>query len=254
MSVEAKEAADSEANIDGAIMGFPGTALVDTLRFKNEMPKVKKAVEARFSDFPLSLEYADKQVVEMANKIKAFIKDDVASIMGTDTNGLEVTVVRTTDHRNADCFKVDVTNYTSPVFMTVLYPNNDKVDQAIEEQMQQNPNPLEESDDAMQIPQRELERFFAQGIQSFDASDCETEEQVKQMLVAHLVSMLIDSYQSQITVPRAYKEATAYVEQAVQIQPPKTQAEQPKAVQPQTETVPPQPAPQMEKGSVGAAL
>lgn len=259
MSVEAKEAADTKANADGAIMGFPGTALVDTLRFKNEMPKVKKAVEARFNDFQLDLEEADKQVVEMAHKIKGFIENDVAAIMGTDTNGLEVTVVRTTDHRNADCFKVDVTNYTSPVFMTVLYPNNDKVDQAIEEQMQQQqaPNPLEEPEDTMQIPQSELERFFEQGIQSFDPSDCETEEQVKQMLVAHLVSMLIDSYQNQITVPRAYKEATAYVDQAVQIQPPKTQVEQPQpkaAVQPKTETVPPQPAPRMEAGSVGAAL
>lgn len=256
MSVEAKEAADTKANAEGSIMGFPGVAVVDTLRFKNEIPKVKKAVEARFSDFPLSLEEADKQVVEMASKIKAFIQDDVASIMGTDTNGLEVTVIRTTDHRNNDCFKVEVTNYASPVFLTVLYPNNDKVDQAVEERMeQQTPNPLEEPEDSMTIPQEQLEQFFEQGVQSFDPSDCETEEQVKQMLVAHLVSRLIDSYQSQITVPRAYKEATAYVDQAVQIKPPSNTA-QPKQPQskPATKAVPPQPSPQMKQGSVGAAL
>lgn len=252
MTREEKEAEDAQANKETAITGFPGVAMVDSLRFKSEIPKIKKAVEARFGDFPISVEEADKQVAEMAAKIEDFVSNDIAAVMGTDTNGIEVSVVRTTDHRNNECYKVDVSNYKSPVFMTVLYPNNEKVDEAITEDMEQNPEPVqaEPVEEEMQIPQQELERFFATNFQEFDSSLYHTVQEVKNELTAFLVARLLDTYNSDgaqcITVPRAYKEANAYVEQAVNIQE--------KPIESKKQIVPPKPAPKMVAGSAGASL
>lgn len=258
MTREEKEAADAKASNETAITGFPGVAMVDSLRFKTEVPKIRKAVEARFGEFPLSVEDADRQVAEMATKIEDFVANDIAAVMGTDTNGIEVSVVRTTDHRNNDCFKVDVSNYKSPVFMTVLYPSNEQVDEAIAQDMQKaaEPAPIQQEpvEEEMQIPQQELEEFFTTNFQAFDASNCRTAKEVKSELTAFLVSKLLDTYnsdgQQRITVPRAYKEATAYVEQAVEIKEKPATPQQ----QQQNQVVPPQPAPKMVAGSAGASL
>jgi hypothetical protein len=259
MTVEEKEAADAKSNNETALMGFPGVAMVDSLRFKQEIPKIKKAVEARFSDFPLSIDDADRQISEMTKQIKDFISRDVASVMGTDTNGIDVTIVRTTDHRNADCFKVDVSNYKSPVFMTVLYPNNEQVDDELTKVMEEDqiqaiePEIIEEQ--PMQIPDDELEQFFSKACQTFDPSQYETVEEVKNELEAYLVNALNMTYNSdgvsRITIPRAYKEVKAYVEQAVEIKSPKKDE---KSTQLQKKVVPPQPQLKMEMGSAGAAL
>ena len=254
MTIEEKEAADAQVSKETAITGFPGVAMVDSLRFKSEVPKIRKAVEARFGDFPLSVEDADRQVAEMAAKIEDFVANDIATVMGTDTKGIEVSVVRTTDHRNNDCFKVEVSNYKSPVFVTVIYPSNEKVDEALEQDMQQIPEPtqVEPVEEEMQIPQQELEQFFTTNFQAFDASACHSAKEVKSELTAFLVSKLLDTYNGdgtqRITVPRAYKEANAYVEQAVEIK------EKPTTNQQQHPVVPPQPAPQMVAGSAGASL
>lgn len=266
MTVEEKEEADAKASNEQGITGFPGVAMVDSLRFKSEVPKVKAAVEARFSDFSLSVDDADRQIAEMAARIKDFIANDVATIMGTDTNGLEVNIVRTTDHRNNDCFKVDVLNYKSPVFVTVLYPNNEQVDEALtqvmEEEQAQVQEPVKEEvvEDSMQIPQEELEAFFASSLKGFDSSKYNTVEEVKNELVSFLLGRLLDTYNKdgiqRITTPRAYKEANAYVEQAVEIQ--DNTSKQPKSEQKlqqqKPKVVPPQPAPRMASGSAGASL
>ena len=263
MTLEEKEEADAKASNEQGITGFPGVAMVDSLRFKSEIPKVKAAVEARFSDFSLSIDDADRQIVEMAARIKDFIANDVATIMGTDTNGLEVNIVRTTDHRNNDCFKVDVLNYRSPVFMTVLYPNNKQVDealtQAMEEEQARESIQEEASEDSMQIPQEDLEAFFASSLKEFDSSKYNTVEEVKNELVSFLLGRLLDTYNKdgiqRITTPRAYKEANAYVEQAVEIQDNTAkQSTQSKPKQEKSKVVPPQPAPKMASGSAGASL
>ena len=238
MSVEEKEAEDAKANHDGAITGFPGVAMVDTLRFKSEMPKIKAMVEQRFNNFPLSIEEADQQVVKLANDIKEFIAPDVANIMGTDQNGVEVFVTRTTDHRNADCFKVDAYNYKSALFMTVLYPSNEKVDQAIKQDM--------ESEVTMKISQEELVAFFEKCIAEFNPEGYETEKELKEALIGFIFSNLSDTYtKDQITTPRGFK---------VRIESPTQQPQQP-AQQAQPQQQARQVAPvQVSAGSVGAAL
>ena len=219
MTREEKDAEDAKANTDGAILGFPGVSMVETLRFNEDMPRVKTAVEQRFSHLILNDENADKQVAELSKAIKDFIVDDVAAIMGTDKNGLEVIVSRTTDHRNKDCFSVHAFNYKTPLFITVLYPADQDSDKLLTNQGEE--QQTEPKVEKRELTTQEYVEVFEKAVNDFNGSNYKNYEETKQALIGFLYTRIANKYKDDPTVntslPRLWNAAGEYVESVVMI-------------------------------------
>lgn len=212
--IEAEEMKKMNSNV---LMGYPGTAGVDTARFKEYMPRIKRMVEQRFSDFTLSND-GERQAFQLSHDIGKFIADDVKKIMNDDGKGLVVSAVRTVDHQNKDCYVVQATNYKSPLFQVTLYPHTEQVDQSISQDMQQPTQPSQPKEDPLKIPESELISFFERALKKFDSTRYETADMVKKGVIAYLGTALHSAFKDKITVARAINEATAYVKNAVNIE------------------------------------
>lgn len=231
--IEAEEAKKSE---ETAVMGFPGVALTETIRFKTEAPKLKETVEKRFNGFPMGSNEADEMVKKLEKDVYEFVLEDVANIMNTDQKGLEVNVTRTRDNRNADCFEVRVLNYNSPVFNTLLYPDNKTVDEELTKEMEEEPVVEEDIN-------RQVYDFFTKMTSEFKGTG--SVGTIKEELKSHLFSKAIDSFESKGVAPaKLYKMADEYVETKVKF----VQSEKKET------TAPPPQAPEIKEGSVGANL
>lgn len=222
MTREEKDAEDAKANTDGAILGFPGVSMVEILRFDEDMPRIKAAVEQRFSHLILNSEDADKQVTELSRAIKDFIAGDVAAIMGTDQNGIEVIVGRTTDHRNKDCFSVQAFNYKTPLFITVLYPADKEADQLLMNDTVQQQSVQVQEPEKRDLTEAEYVAVFGPAVDAFNGSNYKNFDETRHALVGYLVTKLSEKYHDDLTVNlsmgRIWKAANEYVDRVVSIE------------------------------------
>ena len=201
MTQEEIDAKEMKERGTGAVMGFAGVPLVDTLRQKETTPIIKNMILDRFNNYIMNEENPDLFIHDLADQIKDFIHDDVQSMMKDDGNGIEVNIERVTDHLNRDCLKVTVEDYSSPILEVLLYPINDEdLESELIESKKKEAQELIEDKDA-------LNKFFEKHSEEFDTEDIPTEE-VKTKLSAYLVACLLDEYSGDelreiITVPKA---------------------------------------------------
>lgn len=224
MSVEQLEAANQPTD-DNAIMGFPGVAAIDTAKFKEYMPRIANMVKQRFDNFPLS-EDAERQCLQLSYDISHFIADDIKDLMKDDGKGLVVKVVRSVDNRNQDCFIVTASNYNSPLFEVSITPSiNPSTETNVQNSTKEEPYQEQTIEELIGISTEELANFFADHCLTFKAADYAHSplDFVKKALASHLATELRNVYGTKITVPRAYKEAMAYIEQAVEFKNKKTE-------------------------------
>lgn len=121
--IEAMNQANSKEN---AIMGFPGEPLVDTMKFKELMPRIQELVVKKFDNFAMATQDIDDICNDLSMKIKDYIYEDVKSIMQGDVEALKVDVVKTVDTRNKDCYSVKADNRGTELFDILLYPKSDE--------------------------------------------------------------------------------------------------------------------------------
>jgi hypothetical protein len=121
--IEAMNQANSKEN---AIMGFPGEPLVDTMKFKELMPRIQELVLKKFNNFAMATQDIDDICNDLSMKIKDYIYEDVKSIMQGDVEALKVDVVKTVDTRNKDCYSVKADNRGTELFDILLYPKADE--------------------------------------------------------------------------------------------------------------------------------
>ena len=224
MSVEQLEAANQPTD-DNSIMGFPGVAAIDTAKFKEYMPRIANMVKQRFDNFPLS-EDAERQCLQLSYDISHFIADDIKDLMKDDGKGLVVKVVRSVDNRNQDCFIVTATNYNSPLFEVSITPSiNPSTETNVQNSTKEEPYQEQSIEELIGISTEDLAKFFADHCLTFKAADYAHSplDFVKKALASHLATELRNVYGTKITVPRAYKEAMAYIEQAVEFKNKKTE-------------------------------
>jgi hypothetical protein len=207
------EAEEAKKNNESAVLGFPGVPVVETIRFKQEIPKIKNMVKARFDNFMVDLKNTDAQIKQMENDIKEFCKEEIAEVMGTTDEFIKVTMVRTSDHRNTDCFSVSITNNQSPVFDLLLYPNNTKVDELISQDIE--PVQTEEEE----VSDKEILDFFDTTVVNFDASRFNSVEEVKSGVQAYLFTNVCDAYKDKVNIGRLFKMSNEYVETKLKINP-----------------------------------
>lgn len=208
------EAEEAKNNKESSVFGFPGVPVVETIRFKQEMPKIKNMVTARFDKFRLDIKDTESQIKKMEQDVKEFCENEIAQIMGTDTKGIVVSIVRGADHRNTDCFKVSITNNQSPVLTTVLYPDNNAVDELIKQDTE--PELIEEITDDLK---KEILDFLDKAVTEFDATEFTNVDDVKRAVQAYLYSKLTDQYKNTINVAPLFKMANEYVTDHIRIDP-----------------------------------
>ena len=302
MTTEELEAAEAaKAKKADSVMGFPGQALSDNIRFKAKVPELRKMVEESFNNFNLDTVDTERQISHMEKAIRDMIEEDVAAICGTDKGGLGVKVTRTFDHENADCFKLEVTNFNSPVFDTLLYPaapsevdsmllqNNSTVaneiansafglidsligkmslDEAIEHVINnsngivtgsnktpamigndpavnltllhnqeiigskmykvnnvaatpssEEPPKKEAEEDTEPVDiKEEIYSYLLNQVDSFDASNLKTAEEVKNELRKYLINALTEKYGDQLSVPKKFNIVNEFLEEEVKIE------------------------------------
>ena len=213
------EAEEAKKNNESAVLGFPGVPVVETIRFKQEIPKVKSMVTARFDKFRLDIKDTESQIKKMEKDVKEWCQEEVAEIMGTGTEGIEVSIQRTADHKNADCFKISVTNNQSPVFSTIIYPDNKGVDEMIEKDISTeevaNEVPTEITDEF----RKEILDYLNESVKDFDASQCKTVEDVSSSVHAFLYCRLRDRYKDKINVALMFNILAEYVNDHITINP-----------------------------------
>lgn len=131
-SREEREAKDAkERGLDKEIMGFPSISVLDTWKFKQELPKLRHAVIAKFNNFT---EDRDKETTseKLQAVLERYIAPKVYGLLKTDNEGLVVKVTPTLDNSNKDCYKVNVTHRGSYILECRLYPKRESIDTAKE--------------------------------------------------------------------------------------------------------------------------
>jgi hypothetical protein len=155
----------------------------------------------------------------MEKDVKEWCQEEVAEIMGTGIDGIEVSIQRTADHKNADCFKISVTNNQSPVFSTIIYPDNKGVDEMIEKDIPAegvaDEAPTEITDDF----RKEILDYLNESVKDFDASKCKTVEDVSTSVHTFLYCKLRDRYKDKINVALMFNILAEYVNDHITINP-----------------------------------
>ena len=185
------EAMNMAKSGETAIMGFPGEPLVDTMKFKELMPRIKKVVELRFNNFSTITTDIDDICSDLSTKIKDYIYEDVKSIMNGDVSALKVDVVKTVDTRNNDCYSVKADNRGTELFDILLYPKTDDVEGVEEGEV------VYKYEDLM-ADEEKLNEFFTKTADEIDLTKYSSSDEARRDMTAVLFAKLMDTRDSKI--------------------------------------------------------
>lgn len=124
--VEAKtaeeiEKEDLESRQENVAMGFPGIPLVDTMRFRDQLPQIKETIRSRFSNF--TPEGNENQVTTyLQNEVTKLVGKQIADLMKTDEKGLAVGIINGVDNLNKTYYDIVISNYHDPICSVRIYP------------------------------------------------------------------------------------------------------------------------------------
>lgn len=121
-----QEEIDAEEELtrsEGAVMGFPGESMVNTMKIKQQIPDIRQMVYNAFNNFGFSGD--DFTKIDYLNEnTRQIITPSIERLIG-DTNGLEVSTNISVDHMNKTCYIINVSSYKSPLFEVTVYPKDD---------------------------------------------------------------------------------------------------------------------------------
>ena len=202
MTVEEIEEAELNKRNENAVMGFPGEPLVDQMKFKEMMPRIKAMVNAKYNNFKTVTRDAEEISNELSLNIKAFIMEDI-KVLTNDVEALDVEVKKIVDERNNDCYSVAATNRGSALFETILYPFK-------EEEEDINSDNEERFEDLMK-DKAALEQFFSEVAKTINLDDFKGKSvsDCRNDLIAHFYVSLFDKKEHTEKEPYAssFKEA-----------------------------------------------
>ena len=105
------------------VMGFPGEPLVDQMRFKDMIPRIKNLVKVKFDNFNIEGKMDPDEVGrKLSKEIRNYILEDIENLMNGDVEKLVVDATKTVNERNEECFAVHVENRGTKIFDLTLYP------------------------------------------------------------------------------------------------------------------------------------
>ena len=105
------------------VMGFPGEPLVDQMRFKDMIPRIKNLVKIKFDNFNIEGKMDPDEIGrKLSKEIRNYILEDIENLMNGDVEKLVVDATKTVNERNEECFAVHVENRGTKIFDLTLYP------------------------------------------------------------------------------------------------------------------------------------
>lgn len=182
LSAEEIENLRIKSTNESAIMGFPGEPLVDQMRFKEMIPKIKNLVKIKFDNFIIEDDLDQDEINrKLSKKIKDYILEDIENLMNGDVNELIVDVTKTVNERNEECFLVNVENRGTKLFNLYLFPKMKEVEN-------NNIIDVDKIDD--------LEKFFTEVANSIDLDKYQdlTMEEAKDDIIEFLSNAAIQNY------------------------------------------------------------
>lgn len=118
---------------ENSVMGFPGEPLVDQMRFKDMIPRIKNLVKIKFDNFNIDGKMDPDEIGrKLSKEIKNYILEDIENLMGGDVEKLVVDATKTVNERNEECFAIHVENRGTKIFDLTIFPKK-KEDKNIEE-------------------------------------------------------------------------------------------------------------------------
>lgn len=203
MTPEEIEEAELKKRNENAVMGFPGEPLVDQMKFKEMMPRIKAMVNAKYNNFKTVTKDVEEISNELSLGIKAFIMEDI-KVLTNDVEALNVEVKKIVDERNNDCYSVVATNRGSALFETVLYPFK-------EEEIEDTKSDNEKRFEDLMKDKAALEQFFSEVAKTIDLDDFKGKsvDDCRNDLIAHFYVSLFDKKEHTEKEPYAssFKEA-----------------------------------------------
>ena len=168
------------------VMGFPGEPLVDQMRFKDMIPRIKNLVKIKFDNFNIEGKMDPDEIGrKLSKEIRNYILEDIENLMNGDVEKLVVDATKTVNERNEECFAVHVENRGTKIFDLTLYP---KKKEEIKEVKKEKPF------DIVEVAER-LDLTKYQGY---------TEEQAREELINIITNAILETHNKEAESEEAY--------------------------------------------------
>lgn len=171
-------------------MGFPGEPLVDQMRFKDMIPRIKNLVKIKFDNFNIEGKMDPDEIGrKLAKEIRNYILEDIENLMNGDVEKLVVDATKTVNERNEECFAVHVENRGTKIFDLTLYP---KKKEEIKEVKEEKPFDINE--------------YLVEVAEGLDLTKYQgyTEEQAREELINIITNAILETHNKEAESEEAY--------------------------------------------------
>lgn len=200
LTKEEEEALRDKSSTENVVSGIIGVSLVDTMREKQTYQKLKEEIINKFDCTFTTDSNLDETISTLSNDIKELVREDLTRINNGDFEGVNVSVTKTVDVKNNECFDIVVKNYSTTVIECSLYPSNGKSNKETEG------DKTMLSDDVLTFLDSKLKDV---------EGDYESEEEAKSSVASSLYGSFKDEFKDKYTPARMMEICKEYTDRYV---------------------------------------
>lgn len=200
LTKEEEEALRDKSSTENVVSGIIGVSLVDTMREKQTYQKLKEEIINKFDGTFTTDSNLDETISTLSNDIKELVREDLTRINNGDFEGVNVSVTKTVDVKNNECFDIVVKNYSTTVIECSLYPSNGKSNKETEG------DKTMLSDDVLTFLDSKLKDV---------EGDYESEEEAKSSVASSLYGSFKDEFKDKYTPARMMEICKEYTDRYV---------------------------------------
>ena len=200
LTKEEEEALRDKSSTENVVSGIIGVSLVDTMREKQTYQRLKEEIINKFDGTFTTDSNLDETISTLSNDIKELVREDLTRINDGDFEGVNVSVTKTVDVKNNECFDIVVKNYSTTVIECSLYPSNGKSNKETEG------DKTMLSDDVLTFLDSKLKDV---------EGDYESEEEAKSSVASSLYGSFKDEFKDKYTPARMMEICKEYTDRYV---------------------------------------
>ena len=200
LTKEEEEALRDKSSTENVVSGIIGVSLVDTMREKQTYQRLKEEIINKFDGTFTTDSNLDETTSSLSNDIKELVREDLTRINNGDFEGVNVSVTKTVDVKNNECFDIVVKNYSTTVIECSLYPSNGKSNKETEG------DKTMLSDDVLTFLDSKLKDV---------EGDYESEEEAKSSVASSLYGSFKDEFKDKYTPARMMEICKEYTDRYV---------------------------------------
>ena len=200
LTKEEEEALRDKSSTENVVSGIIGVSLVDTMREKQTYQRLKEEIINKFDGTFTTDSNLDETTSNLSNDIKELVREDLTRINNGDFEGVNVSVTKTVDVKNNECFDIVVKNYSTTVIECSLYPSNGKSNKETEG------DKTMLSDDVLTFLDSKLKDV---------EGDYESEEEAKSSVASSLYGSFKDEFKDKYTPARMMEICKEYTDRYV---------------------------------------